>query len=99
MIRNISNIWSTNWLCKNNRFVFHPEEPVIENHQKSSNSCCLSILASYFHFIRDNRAITALVNHIEYSLALQTDEFRNIIHFDNAIMTNKTKIKGEQNLR
>ena len=38
------------------------------------------------------------MNCIEESLTLQKDEFRNIIHFDNYIMTNRIHIKGEQHL-
>ena len=45
--------------------VFHPEDPVLKYHQKLSNSCCLSILASSFHIIGDNRDLTALANEIE----------------------------------
>ena len=44
---------------------FRPAAPVIKYHQKLSNSCCLSSLASSFHVIVDNRAVTALVNIIE----------------------------------
>ena len=77
---------------------FHPAAPVINYHQKSYNSCCLSSLASYFHFIGDDRAVTALVNCIEESLTIQTENYRNIIHFANAIMTNRRKIKVEYNL-
>ena len=43
---------------------FHPRAPVQKYHQESSTSCCLSILASAFNFIGDNRAVTALMNHI-----------------------------------
>ena len=43
---------------------FHPEAPLIQYHQKSSNSCCLSSLSSYFHGIDDNRTVSALVNRI-----------------------------------
>ena len=70
---------------------------MIKYHQKWSNSCCLSSLASYFHCIDDNRTVTYLVNIIEESLNLQTDKFKNRIHFANAIMTNRKK--GEKNLR
>ena len=48
---------------------FHPEAPLIQ-YKKSSNSCCLSSLASDFHFIGDNRAVSDLVNYIEESLTL-----------------------------
>ena len=44
---------------------FHPAAPVIKYHQKTYNSCCLSSLASAFHFINDNRDVPALVNSIE----------------------------------
>ena len=84
---------------KKRKIQFHPAAPVIKYHQKSSNSCCLSSLASAFYYIGDNRAVTALVNHIEESLKLQTEKFRNIIYFDNAIITNIRKIKGGKNLR
>ena len=70
--------------------VFHPEAPVLKYHQNSSNSCCLSSLASAFHSIGEYRAATALENRIEYSLTLQTDIFRNKIDFANDIL--KTQI-------
>ena len=42
----------------------------------------------------------ALVNSTEESLTLQTEHCKNIIHFTNAIMTNRRKnIKVKQNLR
>ena len=44
---------------------FHPAVPVIKYHQKRSNSCCFSILASDFHCINYNRAVPALLNRIE----------------------------------
>ena len=44
---------------------FLTEAPLIKYHQKSSNSCCLSSLASAFHFICDIRAVNFLVNIIE----------------------------------
>ena len=72
---------------------------MIKYHRKSYNSCCLSCLSPAFHSISDNRAVTDLVNHIEESLTLHKDKFRNIIHFSNAIMTIRMKIKGEHNLR
>ena len=78
---------------------FHPEAPLIQYHKKSSNSCCLISLASSFHCIGDNRAVSDLVNIIELSLTLETKEFKNIIYFTNNIMKNRRKIKGEQNLR
>ena len=80
------------------KIQFHPVSPVIKYHQKSSNSCCLSSLASAFHSIIDNQAVTALVNLIEESLTLQTYIFKNIIHFANAIMKNRMKIKGGHRL-
>ena len=78
---------------------FHPAAPVIKHHKKTSNSCCFSSLASAFHCISDNRAVPALVNSIEESLTLQTNNSKNIIHFANDIMKNRRKIKGEHNLR
>ena len=47
------------------RVQFHPEAPLIKYHQNSSNSCCLSSLASAFHCYSDNRSVSALVNCIE----------------------------------
>ena len=44
---------------------FHQAAPVIKCHQKSSSSCCLSSLASAFHCINDNRAVSYLVNSID----------------------------------
>ena len=41
---------------------FRTEAPLIKYHQKRSNSCCLSSLASTFHYIDENRAVTDLVN-------------------------------------
>ena len=72
---------------------------MIKYHQKSYNRCCLSSLALAFHFIGDDRSVPAIVNRIEESLTLQTEKFRNRIHFATAIMTNISKIKGEYNLR
>ena len=79
--------------------MFHPESPVLKYHQKLSNRCYLNSLASDFHSIGDNRAVSALENCIEESLTLYTDKFRNIIHFANDIMTKKMCHKGEQRLR
>ena len=41
---------------------FHPVAPVMKYHQKTSNICCLSSLASVFCCINDNRAVV-LKNH------------------------------------
>ena len=60
---------------KYRKIEFHPESPVLKYHQESYNSCCLSILASTFHIIGDNRAITVLAYHIEASWILHTDGF------------------------
>ena len=79
--------------------MFHLTDPVIEFHQKTSNSCFLSSLTSYFHSVGDKRAITSLENRIEESLALNTDKFSNIIHFAIDVTTNIIHIKGEQHLR
>ena len=74
---------------------FHPEATLIKYHQKSSNSFCLIILASDFHCIGDNMAVTALVNRIEESLNQQTKESKNRINFNNFIVKRRRKIKGE----
>ena len=44
---------------------FHTEAPLIQYHQNSYNSCCLSSLGSAFHCIGYNRDFSALVNCIE----------------------------------
>ena len=33
------------------KIEFHPKAPVLKYHQESSNSCCLTSLASAFHII------------------------------------------------
>ena len=78
---------------------FRTEAPLIKYHQKSSNSCCLSSLASAFHCIGDNRAVTNLKNRIEESLTLQTEIFKSRINFAHNIMKNRRKIKFGQNLQ
>ena len=37
------------------KLQFHPAAPVVKYHQNTSNSCCLSSLASAFHYYGDNR--------------------------------------------
>ena len=69
--------------------MFRPAAPVLEFHQKTYNSCCLSSLASDFHSIGYNRAVTDLSNRFEESFTLHTDKFRNTIHFYDDIMTKK----------
>ena len=81
------------------KIQFHPASPVIKYHQKSSNSYCLSSLAPAFYFIGNNTAIPALVNSIEESLILQTEKYKDIIHFANTIMKDIRKKKDEHNLR
>ena len=46
------------------KLQFHLAAPVTKYHQKTSNSCCLSGLASAFHYINDNMAVLDLVNSI-----------------------------------
>ena len=72
---------------------------MLKYHQKLSNGCCLSSLASSFHSIGDNRAATSLENRIEESLKLQTDIFRSVIYFVNDIMKKKLRHKVEHHLR
>ena len=43
--------------------------------------------------------ILSLVNSTEESLTLEKNVFKNIIHFGNDVLSNRRKIKGEQNLR
>ena len=77
-------------------FTQQPSDKISQN---SSNSYCQRSLASAFHSIGDKKDVTALENCIEELLALQTNKFRNIIHFANDIKKYKIRIKGEQNLR
>ena len=49
---------------------FQPEAPLIQYHQKSYNSCCLSSLESAFHCISDKINVPVIVNSIEESLTL-----------------------------
>ena len=78
---------------------FHPRAPVLKYHQESSNSCCLSSLVSDFHSIGKKRlqlpSKTAFNNHLHLSKI----SFTNIIEFANAMMKDKFRHKGEQNLR
>ena len=67
--------------------MFHPADTALEYYEKLSNICCLRSSSSAFHSIGDNMGITALANRTEESLTLQTNKFRNRIHFDNNIMT------------
>ena len=83
----------------NQKVTLRTEAPLIKYHQKSSNSCCSSSLASTFHCIGDIRAVNALVNLIEEYLTLQTYIFSIRIHFANHIMKKGRKIKGEQTLQ
>ena len=68
---------------------FHPETPLLEYHKESSNSCCLSSLASSFHSIDDEMAVTPIENRIGEPLPLQKNIFSNKIHFDNNTMKKK----------
>ena len=81
------------------KVTLRTESPLIKYHQKISNICCLISLASAFHCIGDNRAVTALVDRTEESFTLQTEIFKNIIHFSNTIMKIRRNIKGEHNLQ
>ena len=81
------------------KLQFHPAAPLINYHQKTYNSCCLSSLASAFNCVNDKWDVPAFVNSIEESLTLEKENCKNIIHFANAIMSSRRKIKGEQNLR
>ena len=76
----------------------HLSAPVMKYLQKTSNSCFLSGLSPDFHCNNDNRDVLALVNSTEELLTPEKGKFKNIIHFDNAIMPNIRKMKGEQNL-
>ena len=78
---------------------FRLAAPVMKYLQKTYNSCCFNSLASSFHCINDNRTVLALVNSTEEPLNPEKGNRKNIIHFASAIMSNRRKIKGEQNLR
>ena len=71
---------------------------MIKYHQNTYNSCCLNSLESAFHCINYESAVPVLVNRIEESLALEKENCKNIINFANDIMSNRRKIKVEQNL-
>ena len=49
----------------NQKVRFRTEAPLIKYHYKRYNSCCSRSLASEFHCIGNNRAVTAIVNAIE----------------------------------
>ena len=72
---------------------FHPAAPVIKYNKKTSNSCCLSSLASSFTCSDYNWAIPTLLNITKYSLTIQTENCKDIIHFANAILTNRKEEK------
>ena len=78
---------------------FHLAAPVMKYLQKTYNSCCLISLVSSCHCINDKRDVLDLVNSIEESLTLEKGNLKNKIHFANAIMSIRRKMKGEQNLR
>ena len=48
----------------NKNVQFCTKAPLIKYHQNISNSCCLSSLASAFHCIGENRAVTSPVSRI-----------------------------------
>ena len=48
----------------NKKVSFRTEAPLIKYHQKIYTSYCLISLTSEFHYIGDNRDVTALVNHM-----------------------------------
>ena len=81
------------------KMEFQPESPVLKYHQKSSNSCCLSILSLAFHIIGGNRVVPALVNRIEESLTFYINRFSNTIDFANDITKKQLRHIGEQHLR
>ena len=56
---------------------FHTAATVIKCHQKTSNSCYLSSLAPAFYCTNYYRAVPALVNSIEQSFTLQTENCKN----------------------
>ena len=79
------------------KIQFHPSAPVI-NITKIHIIVVVWVVCIRIYCFVDEQAVTALVNCIEESLTLQTDIFKKRIHFANAIMTNITKIKGENYL-
>ena len=56
-------------------------------------------LSSAFQYINDNRAVLALVNSFEELFSSEKENYKNRIHFAGDIMSNRRKIKCEQNLR
>ena len=77
----------------NKKVRFCTEAPLIKYHQKLSNSCRLSSLASEFHCIGYNRDVTDLVNLNKYSFNLKTEIFKSRIHFAKNIMKKEKKEK------
>ena len=55
---------------------FQLAAPVMQYHQNTPNTCCLSSSASAFHCINYNRDVPDLVNSIESSLNLEKETFQ-----------------------
>ena len=62
------------------KIEFYPRAPVLKYYQQSYNNCCLSGLASTFHSIGENKAATALANHIGRGPAQDAPFFYTLSH-------------------
>ena len=72
--------------------MFHKDAPILSYFQKTLNSCCFSSLASAFASINHFKAENALSIRIKESLK---SEVGNRIDFENEIMLNRKRNKGE----
>ena len=61
--------------------------------QNSFNSCCFSSLASSFASVEQTKAVDTISLRVEESL---NSKVGNCIDFENAILKNEKKFKGEQ---
>ena len=75
---------------------FHPHAPVSKYLQYYTNTCSFSSLASEMY--DDGECVTekAIASCIYKSLIFESNGYVDIIRFDNAIMVDKKKNKGEQ---
>ena len=74
---------------------FHSKAPMLKYCQNLLNSCCFSSLASYFDSINQTKSANAIAIHIEESF---TSQVGNRIDFENAVLKNQKRVKGEQKL-
>ena len=73
-------------------FVFHKDAPILGHCQKTLNSCCFSVLVSDFASNKHFKAANYISIRIKESLK---SEVGNRIDFENEIMLNRIRNKGE----